>query len=459
MKSVKPVSSRLSIHPRPPKLEVSLANIHEVYCTSEVAIVDIDFLNGEDEEANVQLQLRALGGEEESASLAWLHQEDNNDSIPPEYSHFLDSEVGKMAPSCKRTKQLSVNLPSSETTIVLEARVSYRLSSNAEIPISKLATAEILVIRPFSASHRVRPDLHPNEWPDYLDLTTRGKPITRWHVDMLFSSSAPVPLHVDFIALNVSDIDEGMKSWISDQSEDCKRTFSLQSKEQRRISFTMDIEKDYDDSRDPILNPKLEISWHRGPTRDHQKLTTDHGGDTATVQTNQELPPMTLAANEPRVLASTWWIPRSAIHIQADSKGAEEPESDTDPKTGFNATIPSATKKAEEENEEEESDAVVLLLILENPTDHMRTFGITVDPSDDFAFSGHKNKDWNVRMKSRRVVKYVLLPFERGKWVRVAVKVVDVEVRRMVSIHATGRGLRGAEGRRDKALWLWSGDA
>jgi hypothetical protein len=56
-------------------------------------------------------------------------------------------------------------------------------------------------------------------------------------------------------------------------------------------------------------------------------------------------------------------------------------------------------------------------VVIENPSNHFLTFGITMEPSEKFAFSGVKQSTLQLVPLSRRTMRFQLLPFTRGDWI------------------------------------------
>lgn len=54
---------------------------------------------------------------------------------------------------------------------------------------------------------------------------------------------------------------------------------------------------------------------------------------------------------------------------------------------------------------------------IENPSNHFLTFGLAMEPSEEFAFSGVKQSNLQLVPLSRRTMRYRLLPSVRGDWI------------------------------------------
>jgi hypothetical protein len=56
-------------------------------------------------------------------------------------------------------------------------------------------------------------------------------------------------------------------------------------------------------------------------------------------------------------------------------------------------------------------------VMIENPSNHFLTFGISMEPSEKFAFSGTKQSTLQLVPLSRRTTRFRLLPTVRGEWI------------------------------------------
>jgi len=117
-----------------------------------------------------------------------------------------------------------------------------------------------------------------------------------------------------------------------------------------------------DDRTTATLDVSLAIKWRR------------EKGDSALNTTILAVPRLLVSSSEPRVLASV----------------------------SYSATVPSM---------------VHFDVILENPSNHFLTFGLNMEPSEKFAFSGSKQATLQLVPLSRRTIRFRLIPFVRGDWI------------------------------------------
>jgi len=88
---------------------------------------------------------------------------------------------------------------------------------------------------------------------------------------------------------------------------------------------------------------------------------------------------------------------------------------------------------------------------LENPTFHFLTFDLTMEASEDFAFSGPKFCAVNLLPLSRTNVRFNILPLVRGSWVSPGLKVLDRWFGKQLRIQP-GEGVR--TDKKGVAIWV-----
>jgi hypothetical protein len=83
-----------------------------------------------------------------------------------------------------------------------------------------------------------------------------------------------------------------------------------------------------------------------------------------------------------------------------------------------------------------------LNFLIENPSMHFLTFNITMDASDDFAFSGSKTVALSLVPISRHILQYLILPDKTDQWIEVHLKVVDAYFGQTLKVLAGGEGVK-----------------
>lgn len=90
--------------------------------------------------------------------------------------------------------------------------------------------------------------------------------------------------------------------------------------------------------------------------------------------------------------------------------------------------------------------------VLENPSIHFLTFHVTMEASDQFAFSGPKTQAVQLVPLSRHTLRYRLLSTATGKWIQPQLVVVDSYFNKTLRVLPT-EGMRGDK----KGVWVWAG--
>jgi hypothetical protein len=86
---------------------------------------------------------------------------------------------------------------------------------------------------------------------------------------------------------------------------------------------------------------------------------------------------------------------------------------------------------------QEKAGLVRLDITIENPSNHFLTFGLTMEPSDAFGFSGSKQTTMHLLPMSRRTQTYRLLPLVRGVYIRPGLVVRDKYFQKVLRVIPT----------------------
>jgi len=88
------------------------------------------------------------------------------------------------------------------------------------------------------------------------------------------------------------------------------------------------------------------------------------------------------------------------------------------------------------------SPLVHLEYTIENPSMHFLTFGLIMESSDDFAFSGPKQKSLNLLPLSRQTVSFELMPTINGKWIQPQFTVRDKYFQKVLRVVPAAEGMK-----------------
>ncbi|KAL9049703.1 MAG: hypothetical protein Q9162_007075 [Coniocarpon cinnabarinum] len=389
--------TKIDIQPRPSRLSVSFFGLRNVYYTDEEIEFELVVNNEEDESAEVAVEVEALSEATEVPDMRWLGEtaDENN----KQDSGSLSTALGSLLPSRTHSKRVLLEPAKNSCDLIVEARLIYTLPSSDGRKISKVAHADVVIIRPFEASYQIFAEYHEDPWPDYFhiqdevsgaeisdleptDVKCEGITST-WQYRVQITSLAPDTLHMKDISLAARPL-KPMAKITSTQEDLPEDGVHLTSSDQHITSFTLEVQKSSIDEQRPVATvPRLRVAWKRVDV-----------AESRVNETEIELPRTSLASSEPRVLAR---------------------KLDTN-----------------------EQRTVAIEYIIENPSLHFLTFNVSVESGDDFAFSGPKSRTLQLTPLSRNGVKHSFMPFLPGIQIQPDVRVTDVHFNKALSVIPTG---------------------
>lgn len=413
------------ILPKPPKVRILTPNLMDNYYTDEHVVLDVNIENGEDEVADISVVVRLFGRPESSARLSWAEGE-SPDLEPEETAekplegliHTRRRSIGNLASSAASDFGVVISNTTDPLDYELEITAEYHLVSDTETPISKTTTVDLSFIKPFEATHEFSPRLHTGPWPNFFDVggemseSTSGEKavglLQRWCLSSKMISFAKEPLIIEEVSLKVLAISGAAVCEIGPEVVSGSETSRLAPEELRQSDWVLDIQKlSLEDRRSASLNLALDVRWRR---------QTDEGSDlegsatlstTTTTTSTLPIPRFVAAMGEPRVLAT-----------------ATASES-----------LPGL---------------IHLDYTLENPSMHFLTFNLTMDASEQFAFSGPKATAVQIVPLSRHTIRYNLIASKRGLWIQPQLVVVDSYFNKTLRVLPT-EGMRADK----KGILVW----
>jgi solute carrier family 25 protein 38 len=294
--------------------------------------------------------------------------------------------------------------------MVVEVKVLYHLLSDRNTPVSKVLSTDISVIRALEANHDLQPRVHPEPWPSFFTVDTlqekndevaipKAVGVTqKWELVVRLGSFA----EEDLIIKNIVPVIDGTiagSATFSELSGSTEST-SLPSRGLIERSFVVDITKaSLEERRPTTLSLSARIEWQRAEAPDQTPVTT----------TVLQFSDIVVPNSEPRVICTAQLAP--------------------------NPSTPGLMQ---------------LDYTLENPTFHFLTFDLTMEASEDFAFSGPKFGAVNLLPLSRTRVKFEILPLIRGDWINPGLKVMDRWFGKQLRVLA-GEGCRNDK----KGIAVW----
>ena len=411
--------SRIQILPKPPKVEIQAKNFNQAYYTNEHIQLDLDISNNEEETVIASIEARLISPVKDAARIQWLDAdrsdtedaEDLMQTLPPK-------DLATIHPSSSGTTSLVIFDTAAAVDHELEVGVTYSLASDRETILRKVLTLDIAVIRPFEANYDFTPKLNSDPWPNFFSPPTPTDPsqppipqglIQTFLVTANLVSFATDPIVIEGILLTSTRITGGAvcssTTGVVKQDNQSKAprdaeiiSTSISHNQVRAFDFSLSVHKLKLGDRHPVsLDLALEIGWRR-PNSD--KIHT----------TILEVPRFVMPMSEPRVLLT-------------------------------------AEKRCSIGLEGMQMDVHLLRYVVENPSMHFLTFNLSMESSEQFAFSGPKACAVSLVPISKQEVVYRILPRmaggggggtmgkgngngngngnEQGQWVKVQLNVVD----------------------------------
>ena len=386
----------ISILPRPPKIDVRLVNNKSQYYTNEVIVLDIELDNAEDADAVTRLDVQVFGSNSlQAVSVKVGNHEKECTQEEEDGPKGATIAVGTVQSGKLTQAQIKLGAADNPTEYGISIKVMYHLVTDPATPIIQDDGYRLTLINPFEANYELSPRLHKGSWPSLFDsrnlVNVQGDKqlcpsglSQNWLLCTKYASFATEELQIKDLDIRVVQ---------THGSVDCKihkrqllptdgKKVSPRTMESAEFDVTSQRMSLDDAPGQASMEVEFAISWRR----------LDDSQDTTNV-TRLPAPRLFVSGSEPRVVSTV----------------------DHESRTG----------------------ALELSLVVENPSHHFLTFGVTMEPSDQFGFSGPKNYSLNLLPVSRRAVQYRLIPYVRGAWLRPGLMVRDKYFQKVLRILPT----------------------
>lgn len=383
--------------PKPPKMQVQVHGLRKNYYTDEVVHLVVELSNTETEAVNGTAVPQIIGPEGETMEFKWA----NSQSSEKVWS------ISDMKASATDKGELTIQAPSEAASYTLELKLEYTLASDTSTPLSKTFSVEMAFVMPFEAKFTFGPQLHADSWPSFFEPKTSPSEkadgiLQTWKVGSQLTSLINKPLEITKLELVEHQTQGEVICTIRD---------SIVS-EQNRLSpngmtltpFELTTQKhSLDDRRPSYLDLSLIVTWSKvdaGPTEE--------------ATTTIAVPRLTIPTSEPRVLC-----------IRSHSS---------------------------------RNDSITLEYHMENPSAHFLTFAVTMEASEEFAFSGPKYRTLSLGPLSRHCISYqLMIPDEKLEWITPNLQVMDSYYQKSLRVHPGGKGVKMND-HRELAVWVGEGD-
>jgi hypothetical protein len=362
-------SAAITVLPKPPKLELRFLGLREQYYTNEEIILQLEVINGEDADAILHLDIRILG---DGAPAVELKVPASNDTEEGENGSDLGTSLGTVASAASTTVEISIPSVDLPAVYDISMKATYSLVSDLETSIYRSMAMQLEVTSPFEANYDFSPRIHAHMWPS-LFTHVEGEDVgtevqahglaQKWCLTARYASFAADDLIVEDVDVQILGMNGGIQSYTNKLTTIPEDGLKVPPKSLEEAQFEVFTQKiSLDDRGTATLDVSLAIKWRR--EREGTAVNTTILG----------VPRLLVASTEPRVLAAVSYSTKipSMIH--------------------FDVTI-------------------------ENPSNHFLTFGITMEPSEKFAFSGVKQSTLQLVPLSRKTMRFRLLPSVKGEWI------------------------------------------
>ena len=405
-------SNAINILPKPPKLRLELTGLgRECFIDEELNLI-VDIVNDEEEDVEVVLDARLVEPSEIAPQISW-GDDQQSDNLPKSAISLKQNEVqkslGRLTPSISKRRKLRILATSRPADYTLEIRAQYCLESDRETIVIKSAYTHLSLHQPFEATTTFMPIVHPDAWPIYFAVDDKpdssesnigeSNPpeglVQRWSATVRITSLAASPIKFEGVEVLVDAVREAAACSVSGTDHHVSRYLPPAELQERH--FSLDVQKiELEDRRSVFLDLRLKLLW------------LQDGSPGPATTTFVSLPELAVPFGEPRVLASA-------------------------------------------RNEPSPLAVTHLTYTIENPSSYHLSFSITMETSDDFAFSGAKNTTIQLVPMSRRLIQYKLLPLARGKWISPQLQVYDTQFHKMLKIQGT-EGMRNEK--KGPSIWI-----
>ncbi|KAK3725138.1 hypothetical protein LTR37_000649 [Vermiconidia calcicola] len=400
-----PETDSVTVLPKPPKVKVHVHGLRQEYYTGELLRLSVELVNEETEAVDGNVSAKPEAGEEAALSLQWEEQDvvtETDDFSWPSPGTSASQTISQLESGSSQTMALLIKAPTdaAKTTIAIDA--DYALTTEKSTPLRKTLTLDLNFIMPLDATFNFGPLLYREAWPSYFDpkaSNTEDQPggiLQLWRLSSTVRSLAAETILLHKITPVVDDV-------LGDSTANVLTTEpmekqSLEPRQAERFSFELLTQKhSLDDRRPTTVDATLAITWSRDENSEH--ITTDI-----------PIPRLTLPVMEPRVLCTL---------------------AETQPTDGCDATIQ---------------------YHIENPSTHFLTFAVTMEATEDFAFSGPKYRTLSLAPLSRHQVSYQIALQDlddsqasgkgEGHWIWPSLQVVDSYYQKTLRVHPGGAGVK-----------------
>jgi trafficking protein particle complex subunit 11 len=404
----------VNVQPKPPKFRIEAPNLRKSYYVNETIHVDFDFVNDEEDPVSAKVEARMISPLEGVTRVRWADAV-TNDTVPGEAGIFLlpARELKDLNPSEKVSASIHITNTVAAVDHEIELVVSYYIADEPETVLKKTFAVDVAVIRPFEANYAFTTRVDDEAWPSFFEpppaKSDSSTPLGLKHLYTLSTglfSFATEDIIIEAILLTATKVTGGAvcssTTGVVRRNPSKAINTTVSDPDEASISATMKPETtelfDFDftlqklvlgDRHSVAVDLALEIGWRR---HDSDEVNT----------TVLEAPEFLAVMSEPRV----------TLNIAADTVNA--------------AGLALHT----------------LMFTIENPSMHFLTFNVSLEASEDFAFSGPKACAVSLVPMSKEILTFRILPNKKDTWIGVSLNVVDAYFGQTLKVLPGGKGVR-----------------
>lgn len=394
-------TTAVTVLPKPPKVELAVAEPQKTFYVGEPIRVWIVVSNEEADTIEGTVSVVSTNSSEDSQPLAWSICKDE-DSLKIESDDAKQDSTTQNVPTVAvaETRRLVLFAKPVDEPVTAEVQVSmdYNLVSDKSTTLRKSLTVSVDIVMSFDARFNFGPLLYQGDWPSYFTCESdqeQGIP-QLWRLGCQLQCSASEDLVVHEIKPLIDEVTGDSAAIAKSAHLEEDQVFSPGKSERYTLELST-TKHSLDDRRPTTVDCSLAVTWSRKESR--QAATT-----------YLPIPRLTLPVSEPRVLCTV-----------------AESESD------------------------DEWDGVVRYHI-ENPSTHFLTFAVSMEATEQFAFSGPKARALSLAPLSRYKLEYHIAlqeaaevqssPEDDGPWIWPALQVTDSYYQKTLRVHPGGPRVR-----------------
>ena len=406
-------TTTVTVSPKPPKLKVLLHGVRKQYYTDERICLTTEIVNEEAEtvDGNLSAQIESDAGLE--IPLHWIEQDDavrSHELSQTSPSTPIVKDISQLEPRQSYKTGLLIAAPSEPSTVTILIEANYALSTDTKTPLRKTLTLNLSFATLFEVKFTFGPLLYQDAWPSYFDPDKDSTREQSGGIPQLWLLDCQTRL-----SATESILLRNMEPVVDNVVGDSKAAFrELESKTDQKLGPTETAHSTFqirtqkhtlDDRRPTALESTLAITWSRN-------------GDREAVTTYLPVPRLTIPVSEPRVLCTLF----DMTHASGDA---------------------------------------TLLYHIENPSTHFLTFALSMEASEEFAFSGPKYRTLSLAPLSRHKVEYHIALHDQedqqkaseGRWIWPSLQVIDSYYQKTLRVHPGGTAVKLDE-KQNIGVWI-----